>query len=103
MADSSLRPRHVIAALRHAAIASAPRPRYLVGVDLRFGKGLLRFLPPRVRDGLLMWWTGDSLTPASVLLEAYEAEKHRQFWEEGTIVSAERRQEGIDRLLEARG
>jgi hypothetical protein len=66
-----LRPRHVVAGVRQAALAAWPRTQYLVGMDARVGKSLLRAMPPRMRDAVMRWYTAERLTPAAVLLETY--------------------------------
>jgi NAD(P)-dependent dehydrogenase (short-subunit alcohol dehydrogenase family) len=46
-------PEDVAEAVMHALTAKKPKTRYLVGWDARF-RAMLRFLPDRIRDGLIL-------------------------------------------------
>lgn len=52
IARRGIPPERVAEAVAHALTATVPRTRYLVGTDARIGS-YLRFLPDRLRDGLV--------------------------------------------------
>ena len=45
----------VVRAVHHALTASHPKTRYLVGADAKLRAWMVKWLPDRIQDTLLMW------------------------------------------------
>jgi len=54
-AQRAIPPDAVVRAVHHALTASRPRTRYLVGTDARLRAWMVKWLPDRVQDRLLVW------------------------------------------------
>lgn len=54
-AQRAIPPDAVVRAVHHALTAACPNTRYLVGVDAKFRAWMVKWLPDRVQDRLLMW------------------------------------------------
>jgi NAD(P)-dependent dehydrogenase (short-subunit alcohol dehydrogenase family) len=54
-AKRAIPPEAVVQAVHHALTAAHPRTRYLVGVDARLRAWMVKWLPDRVQDRLLLW------------------------------------------------
>jgi NAD(P)-dependent dehydrogenase (short-subunit alcohol dehydrogenase family) len=54
-AQRAISPDSVVRAVRHALTAVRPHTRYLVGADAKMRAWMVKWLPDRVQDRLLMW------------------------------------------------
>jgi NAD(P)-dependent dehydrogenase (short-subunit alcohol dehydrogenase family) len=54
-AKRAIAPEAVVRAVHHALTASRPRTRYLVGSDAKLRAWMVKWLPDRVQDRLLVW------------------------------------------------
>jgi len=54
-AKRAIPPEEVVRAVHHALTASRPRTRYLVGTDAKLRAWMVKWLPDRVHDRLLVW------------------------------------------------
>ncbi len=54
-AKRAIAPEAVVRAVYHALTASRPRTRYLVGTDAKLRAWMVKWLPDRVQDRLLVW------------------------------------------------
>lgn len=58
LAKSAISVDRVVAAVTHALMAKRPRTRYLVGASAKFEVLLLKFMPDRLRDEMVLLQTG---------------------------------------------
>ena len=54
-AQRAIPPEAVVQAVHHALTSSHPRTRYLVGTDAKLRAWMVKWLPDRIQDRLLMW------------------------------------------------
>ena len=54
-AQRAIAPEAVVRAVHHALTAARPRTRYLVGTDAKLRAWMVKWLPDRIQDKLLLW------------------------------------------------
>jgi NAD(P)-dependent dehydrogenase (short-subunit alcohol dehydrogenase family) len=54
-AQRAIAPDAVVRAVHHALTAARPRTRYLVGTDAKLRAWMVKWLPDRMQDRLLVW------------------------------------------------